>query len=308
MALRVGPSCLFLLLGSTALAQLSVPVFRSEGRLVVLSATAVDRRSRPVTNLRADEFRVYDEGRLQILSRFSRGRDLAARVLLLMDASGSMSGELRSASARMAALQILAALQPADEVALASFDDSYREIQPFTADKARVLAGLEAIRPYGSTAIHDSLERAARELARRGEGRRAVILITDGIDTSSRRTADDVIARSRALDVPIYTVSVVSPLDDPASSEFSGRDRATAAAAGQKALARYAEMSGGAAFTVSDFRGLKGAADRIAAELSCQYRLGYDPPEGPPRFRQVEIRSTRPGVSIRTRRGYLPQS
>jgi len=101
---------------------------------------------------------------------------------------------------------------------------------------------------------------------------------------------------------------VLSPLDDPASPRFTGRERPAAATAGSRLLARYAALSGGASFAVSDFPGLKKAADRIASELKFQYRLGYDPPPGPARFRRVEVRATRKGVVVKTRSGYVPQS
>src|SRR6185503_15460551 len=157
-----------------------------------------------------------------------------------------------------------------------------------------------------STGLHDGLDRAARDLASHGEGRRAVVVITDGVDTASQSQPDEVIARSRALDVPIYTLSVVSPLDDPASSRFSGEVQPADATRGAQVLARYAEMSGGASFVVSDFAKLKLAADRIVSELQHQYRLGYVPPAGPPGFRRVEVRATRKGVTVKTRSGYVP--
>jgi VWFA-related protein len=146
-------------------------------------------------------------------------------------------------------------------------------------------------------------------VASHGEGRRAVVVITDGVDTASQMTADTVIAHSRALDVPIYAVSVLSPLDDPESPRFVGREQAGAGTTGSAVLTRYAEMSGGAAFAVSDFKRLQQAARTVVEELKHQYRLGYDPPEGgPPRFRRVEVRSTRKGVVVRTRSGYFPPS
>ena len=135
-----------------------------------------------------------------------------------------------------------------------------------------------------------------------------MVVITDGVDTASKETPDAVIARSQALDVPIYTVTVVSPIDDPRSDVFVGRDQASAAVAGSALLGRYASLSGGAAFVVSDFAGLKKAADLVALELKHQYRLGYDPPEGPRRFRRVEVRTTRKGIVVRTRSGYIPPS
>jgi Ca-activated chloride channel family protein len=285
-----------------------VPSFSVRADLVVLSATAVDGKGRPVTDLRAEELRIFEEGRPQKLAHFSEGRDLPARVLLLVDASGSMNTELKITSSRMAAYQILDSLGPEDQVALAGFDSRYWGLVPFTRDRNEIKKAFGEITAFGSTALHDALDRAARDLASHGEGRRAVVVITDGLDTSSSRTPDEVIANSRALDVPIYAVSVLSPLDDPSSSLFVGRERPGPATAGSAILARYASLSGGAAFSISDFSALRRAALQIASELKHQYRLGYDPPEGPLRFRRVEVRSTRKGVVVRTRSGYVPAS
>jgi Ca-activated chloride channel homolog len=274
----------------------------------VLSATAVDGHGRPVTNLKQQELRVLEEGRPQAILHFAEGSEVPARILLLVDVSGSMNGQLKTTSARMAAKQILTALAPEDQVALAGFDSEYWGIVAWTADKKKVEEGFSNLKPFGSTALHDALDHAARDLASHGEGRRAVVVITDGIDTASKETPDAVIARSQALDVPIYTVTVLSPIDDPSSETFVGRGTTNAAAAGSALLARYAAMSGGAAFTVSDFSALKKAADQIALELKHQYRLGYDPPDGPRRFRRVEVRTTRKGILVRTRSGYWPPS
>lgn len=275
--------------------------------LVVFSATAVDGKGRPVTNLRREDFRVYDEGRAQSIAHFHGGLGLPARVLVLLDASGSMGSD-RVANARQAASQLLHALSPEDEVAVAGFDSRYWGVVAFTRDRQAVRAGLDSITPFGSTALHDALDKAARDIASHGEGRRAVVVLTDGVDTASQRTADEVIARSRALDVPIYAVSVVSPLDDPASPSFLGKRDAGEATAAAETLARYAELSGGAAFRVSNVAGLRIAAERIAAELKHQYRLGWDPSQGPSRFRRVVVLATRKGVRVRTRSGYLPPS
>jgi Ca-activated chloride channel family protein len=229
-------------------------------------------------------------------------------VLLLLDASGSMQGELKTTSTRMAAIQILAALDPEDEAALAAFDHKYWGVVAFTRDRAAIERAMGEIEPFGSTALHDALARAASDLASHGEGRRAVVVLTDGIDTASQLLPDEVLRRSQALDVPIYAVSVVSPLEDPASPRFSGRERPAPATAGAAVLARYAELSGGAAFTVSDIGALRAAAARIVTELKHQYRLGYDPPPGPPQFRRIDVRSTRKGVVVKTRRGYVPRT
>jgi len=297
---------LALLVAAEGRAQL--PSFSARSDLVVLSATAVNDKGRPVRDLKSSEFRIFEDGRPQKLEHFSHSSDVPARLLILVDASGSMNVEDKSASGRMAATQILASLAPEDEVALAGFDHKYWGIVRFTRNRDEIKKGLDDVEPFGSTALHDALDHAAHDLASHGEGRRAVVVITDGVDTASQTAPDVVIERSRALDVPIYAISVISPLDDPDSSLFTGRERPAAATAGLRQLQRYAAESGGAAFAVSDFRGLKGATDQIADELKHQYRIGYAPLESGPRFRKIQVKSTRKGVVIRTRSGYMPRS
>jgi len=282
--------------------------FSARSDLVVFSATAVDGKGRPVTDLRREDFRVLEEGRPQPLAHFHGGRGLPARILLLVDASGSMNEESKVANARWAAARILEALSPEDQVAVAGFDSRYWGVVAFTRDRDAVRKGIESITPFGSTALHDALDKAARDIASHGEGRRAVVVLTDGIDNSSQRTPDDVVARSKALDVPIYAVSVVSPLDDPASESYLGTKDAGQASAAAQMLERYAALSGGIELRVSSHAEIRQAADRIAGELKHQYRLGWDAPQGPARFRRVVVQSTRKGVIVRTRSGYMPPS
>jgi Ca-activated chloride channel family protein len=300
--------CVVLAVGTLpASAKGQVLSFSVRSELVVFSATAVDDKGRPVTDLRREDFRIYDEGRAQPIVHFFGGKGLPARVLVLLDASGSM-GDKRVASSREAAKQLLLALSPEDQVAVAGFDSRYWGVVAFTKDREVVRKGLDTITPFGSTALHDALDKAAHDIATWGEGRRAVVVLTDGIDTSSQKTAQEVIARSRALDVPIYVVSVVSPLDDPSSQSFLGEKEAGQEAAAAETLARYASLSGGASFRVSTLTGVVLAAQQIATELKHQYRIGWDPTQGSAPYRRVVVRSTRKGVIVRTRSGYVPPS
>ena len=300
--------CVVLALGTLpATAKGQVLSFSVRSELVVFSATAIDDKGRPVTDLRREDFRIWDEGRAQQIVHFYGGKGLPARVLLLLDASGSM-GDKRVASSREAAKQLLLALSPEDQVAVAGFDSRYWGVVAFTKDREVVRKGLDTITPFGSTALHDALDKGAHDIATWGEGRRAVVVLTDGIDTSSQKTAEEVIARSRALDVPIYVVSVVSPLDDPSSQSFLGEKEAGQEAAAAETLARYASLSGGASFRVSTLTGVVLAAQQIATELKHQYRIGWDPAEGSAPYRRVVVRSTRKGVIVRTRSGYVPPS
>jgi Ca-activated chloride channel homolog len=286
----------------------TAPRFGTESRLVVLSATAVDKKGRPVQDLRPEELQVYERGRQQRIVQFGHARATQARLLLIIDASGSMEAESRDSRVHATVEQILYALDPPDEVALAGFDSRYWGVVAFTKNRDAIRKGLTELTPFGSTALHDALDKGASDLASHGEGRRAILVITDGIDTASSKQPDEVIAHSQALDVPIYSISMVSPVDDPESSSFLGGNQGAAVASGRSVLRRYAEMSGGAAFVVSEPRRLSEAARQIVEELKHQYRLGYDPPDGPPGFRSIEVRTTRRGVRVRTRNGYVPPS
>ena len=305
---KAGLSALLLLL-PLGLEGQALPRFTGGSSLVVLSATALDKHGRPVTNLRQDEFRITEDGKPQPLQHFSQGVTAPARVLFLVDASGSMSADLKATSTRMALVQLLRALAPEDEAALAAFDHRYWGVVAFTKDRQAIETAYSEIEPFSSTALHDALDHAASDLASHGEGRRAVVVITDGVDTASQAKAEDVIARSQALDVPIYAVTVLSPLDDPKSDRFVGKDHPPGpGASGAEVLERYATLSGGAAFVVSEFGALQRAAQTITGELKQQYRLGYDPPSGPRRFRRIQVTTTRKGVVVKTRGGYLPSS
>ncbi len=291
-----------LLASGPANGPVEVPSFDAQTEIVILSAQALDRRGRPVLDLGRAEIRVFEEGAPQELVHFVRGEELEARVLLLVDLSGSMAGASKIANARLAATQLLSALGTRDQVALAGFDDRYFGLVPFTRERGLIENALADVQTFGTTALHDALERAVYDIASHGEGRRAIVVITDGGDNASQQTADQVIEVSRAVEVPIYALSVLSPLDDPRSKAF---------VAGQpppepSALGRFAALSGGLAFAVSDLQALERAAHQIMLEVKHQYRLGYVPPAGPRGFRRIEVRSTRRGVTIRTRTGYMP--
>lgn len=305
---RAAAAAVFLCVATPIPGVPQAPRFPGGTALVLLSATALDRQGRPVTDLRREEFRILEDGRPQKLEHFALGHETPARVLFLVDASGSMSGQLKVTSTRMALVQLLGALAPEDEAALAAFDHRYWGVVAFTRDRAAIQKAYTEIEPFSSTALHDALDHAASDLASHGEGRRAVVVITDGVDTASQARPEDVIARSRALDVPIYALTVLSPIDDPRSKRFVGKDNSSAGTAGAQVLDRYARLSGGAAFQVSDFPALQRAARTIVSELKHQYRLGYDPPPGPHRFRQIQVVTTRKGVVVKTRGGYMPSS
>ena len=142
-------------------------------------------------------------------------------LAILMDASGSMRVGAQLDASRRAVEHLLSWVQPeADEVSLFSFDRELRQEVPFTKDLAAVRRGLYKIEALGLTSLYDAIGRTARTLADRPSPRRAVIVITDGLDTSSALTPSEVSGLASAIDVPVYVIAVLSPLDHP-GTEFA---------------------------------------------------------------------------------------
>ena len=284
--------------------------FSARSDLVVFSATAVDGKGRPVTDLRREDFRIFEEGRAQPIAHFHGGRGLPARILLLVDASGSMSEERKVANARLGGRPDPRRPGPGGPGGGGRLRQPLlgrRGLHPRPGGRAQ--GPRRPSRPFGSTALHDALDKAARDIASHGEGRRAVVVLTDGMDTSSQKTPDEVIARSRALDVPIYAVSVVSPLDDPASDSFLGKKEAGEAAAADRDARPLRRALRGRRLPGEQPRGpAPGRRPDRRASSSTSTVSGGTPPSGPSRFRRVVVQSTRKGVTVRTRSGYVPPS
>jgi Ca-activated chloride channel family protein len=272
---------------------------------VHLTVTVTKKNGRLVTNLKEKDFRVYEDGVPQDLTYFARGTDSPVDILLLVDASGSMDVVSKVANARNAAIQLIHSLDPADRVAVYAFDQHLYEATSFTENKEKAISTLQKIEPFGATALYDAVALAASEIQHRGFGRRAIVVMTDGVDTSSRLSIGEAIDRAKGVDIPVYAVRVVSPLDDPSSDRYvrvHGRE-----AKDEDALERFSKETGGRLFTGSEIGALRLIALQIREELKTQYRLGYVPTNKAKdgRFRRVDIQTRRRGVVVHARRGYF---
>jgi VWFA-related protein len=290
---------------AAALAVAQVPRFEGGTQMVTLTASAVDGKGRPVLDLRARDVQVLENGKPQKLSHFSQADLAPAKLLVLVDGSGSMTGD-KPARARTAFLRLLAGLTPRDEAAVASFDRDYVLRVPFTTDRKRLLEGYDQIPSFGLTALYDALGRAAQDLGgSEGEGRRAVVAFTDGVDNASGLTPLQAVQTARSLATPVYAISVLSPQEDPSQDLYLMPRPDGMPRFGRAVLANFADDTGGTVFVASDLPAVETAVTRILNEVRHQYRLGYDPPPGPPGFRRLEVKSTRRGVVMRARKGYL---
>jgi Ca-activated chloride channel family protein len=224
--------------------------------------------------------------------------------MLLLDASGSM-GE-RMPAARAAALDLVRTLRPSDRGALVLFSDSVRIAQALTDDHARLEAAIRDAAPAGGTALHEALYIALRQFTRqRADGeirRQALVVLSDGEDTTSRNvTEQDVLDIARRSAVTVFTIVPAADIDiDPFA-------RITRAGPGAEFYMRnLARETGGRAFNPSRADDLSGAYRQIADELRQQYWLAYIAPAAGAGFRRLSVQIVNhPEFRARTRSGYF---
>jgi Ca-activated chloride channel family protein len=266
-------------------------VVRVESDLVVLNVTVTDKQGRYVHKLARPEFKVFEDGREQQVSLFSVEETPFAAAILL-DTSGSM--ETRLTLARAAAIRFLEGMREDDVASVYDFHSEVEQLQDFST--GRDLPPMAyTLHSEGMTALNDAVVRASKDLARRPEKRRAVILLTDGLDTKSGATAERALNAALAANATIYTVDMVDP-------QAKALDKMQAAGA----LKYFANKSGGRYISSPGGRALDEAFDEIREELSNQYTLGYRPTnrERDGRWRKVELKLDRPELNARTRDGY----
>ena len=281
----------------------SQATFRSGVDLVTVSATVRNSKGRLVTNLTKQDFEVIDRGERRAISEF-RSERAPLSLAILFDVSGSMDIADRSTAARFAAFHLLNSLDEGrDEAGLFAFDSRLREVAPFTVDTRALKGALGEVDPFGATSLHDAISAAAERVASRPMSRRAVVVLTDGVDTSSQLTPAQVSATAAAIDVPVYIIAVVSPIDDPGSDRATpGSQRQAPASVGT--IEDLARWTGGALYYSSTSASAYKAARAVIDELRHLYLIAFEPGAAPG-WHPLEIRTSQKDFVVRTRGGYV---
>jgi Ca-activated chloride channel family protein len=276
-----------------------VATFKSSVDLVRVSAVVRDKKGRFVHDLTARDFEVTDGGIRRTISDF-RHDEAGVSVAMLFDVSGSM--ESMMPHAREAAGHLLSWLNhEEDEAAIFTFDTRLDEVTPFTSGLSTLPAKLAAVRPFGATSLHDAIARTAERVAKREGLRRAVVVFTDGQDNASRLTAGEVSGIASAIDVPVYIVGVVSPVDDPAAATAAiSADRSALTGA----LSDLATWTGGRTFVVSSIAQRSLVARLIVDELRHQYLIAFESSRTPG-WHPLVVRARDKDLTVRARSGYI---
>jgi len=278
------------------------PMFKAMTERVTVAATVRDQHGRPVTNLQAQDFQVLDSGRTRQILEFERDQ-APMSLAILADYSGSMDVAAKRSVAREMVRQLVGGLMPGeDKVGLFAFDLELREVQPIRPAPGNVLQGIDRLEPWGKTRLLDSIAETGRKLAQTSGGRRAVVVLTDGEDNASALSAPEVSAIASSIDVPVYIVLIVSPLDRVGKSTTSLIDPHLAEQR-DGALGNLARWTGGDILVPVSEVEMQAATKQIVDELRQQYLLAFEP-SAQPGWHPLEVR-TRPNLIVRARSGYL---
>jgi VWFA-related protein len=277
------------------------PTFKAGVDLVTVSVVVKNREGKPVTGLSREDFELTDAGRVRGISDF-RSEPAPVSLAVLLDTSGSMQIDPKWPNARDAITRLAGELQSGrDQIALLTFDNELHEVQPYTTTPSDVVRKLHSVHPFGSTALYDAVVQAGRTLATQGESRRAVVVVTDGLDNRSRSTAATASAVVSAVDMPVYTIVVTSP-HDRAEDEVVGGDRSATRSAGT--LENLSQWTGGALFQGGTAAESEAAVRQIVTELRHQYVMSFES-SAPAGWHPLAVRVRDGKLVVRTRSGYV---
>ena len=264
----------------------------------------VTRGGQRVTDLPRSAFTVYDEGEAQELVTFEQG-DVPLAATLLVDTSVSMEGR-RIRAALEGARAFADSMRPLDRTSLMLFSDRLLHLTPFTGDAATISAGLNGVAAAGGTALNDHLYAALKRLDVE-QGRRVVVLLSDGIDVESVLSIEDVLWKAQRSQALVYWIRLLDSETGPVVSRTSAWRDTAGHRREQDGLVRLVEQSGGRIVDLSRIEEAPGAFRAILSELRDQYVLGYYPSvnRNDGRWHRVQVRVPGFGNAVRTREGYV---
>ncbi|MCC7241408.1 MAG: VWA domain-containing protein [Acidobacteria bacterium] len=288
-----------LAVASAATAQDSTQVFRAGIAVVSLNVTVANSQNRFVTGLEQSDFSVFEDGAAQDLLYFSK-TSLPIALSLLIDTSASM--EERLAVAQDAAVGFAQRVRSQDMAQVIDFDSRVEILQNFTNDKATLERAIRSTSSGGSTSLYNAVYIALRELAKvkaksQDDVRReAIVLLSDGEDTTSLVSFEEVMELVKRSETSIYTIGL-QPREQSALKGFRQAEFV---------LRQLAQETGGRSFFVQQAEELSGVYGQIADELSSQYTMAYVPKntKRDGAWRRLLVQVGRPNVTVRTKRGY----
>ncbi len=277
------------------------PVFGAGIEVININVSVTDARGRYITDLGKTDFSVFEDGVRQELSIFNH-EDIPISLVVMLDTSASMDEKLPTA--RAAAIRFVGTLRPQDNAQIMQFNDRTTILQDFAADHSLLEGAISRTEAAGPTALHNALYVALKELERQktvGElRRRAIVLLSDGEDTASLVSDDQVLDLARKTEINIYAISLrPRRMSDRSQVKFSQAAHL---------LTALTTDTGGQVHFPNSLSELDAVYDRIAEELRTQYSLGYvsNNPRRDGKWRRIVVRiATREDLQVRHKLGYF---
>lgn len=272
---------------------------------ITIAVTVQDKKGRYVNDLEEKDFIVYENGERKTINYFQHDQSAPLSLTVLLDVSGSMAMEDKFEDCRRA-LQVLAEkiLSPRDELALLVFADGEVEVAArHQVDRSAFLEALNNEKAYGKTALNDAVAVSPQYAVRARNEKRALILITDGIENDSQSSADQALEIARRVDVPIYVIGYRIPRAEEILARHRRRAGLTTIGI-VETLNLFAGATGGQAFFLDDLESLLATLYEIKKEQSHQYIIGYTSYKEDDRYRRILVTTPRGNYRIRTRQGY----
>jgi len=269
--------------------------------LVHVAATVKNRAGQLVGSLHQEDFEIFDNGVRQEVAIFERQADQPLSVALLVDVSGSTNQDLKfeTDSAVRFVRTLLSFRNSQDQVALYAFDDSVTQVHNYTRNIVSLEAMLRQMHGSAGTSLYDAIWLASHDLELR-DGRKALVLVSDGGETTSKIDSHRALEAAQLADAVIYPV-IVMPITNDAGRDIGG----------EHALQFMAEGTGGRTFLLSEGPQLDRAFNSIITELRTEYLLGYYPHDVPltkERFHKLEVRLKSPELRASARNGYYGEA
>jgi VWFA-related protein len=279
------------------------PTFRAAISMVSVSAVVRKHNGQWVSGLQQNEFEVLDNGAPRAIQAFD-STTRGVNVALLVDFSGSMDIAAKLTPVRQTAQMLIDWMTPAnDTMGLFAFDTKLHELQPMEPVPGAVMSKLDTLRPYGATSIYDAIAETSKQLTTQGP-RRAIVALTDGGDNASKLSPEVVSGIASSIDVPVYIVVVVSPLDKSGNTVL---DAPALDAVMHGRLADLAHWTGGEIFAALGPAQASTTARQIISELRQEYWLAFEPGAAPG-WHTLEVRTRHKDLVVRARSGYMVQA
>jgi VWFA-related protein len=276
--------------------------FKSSIDVVTIHAAVRDKRGRLVRGLTERDFQVIDDGEQRPIIDLRSDDAAPVSVAILFDVSGSMSVGSKIPLARSVFDAFARGLRPGhDEAAVFTFDSSLHEKQSFTKNPNEARGALPRDEAFGATSLYDAAAATAQRIGDSKVIRRAIIILTDGIDTSSALSPAEVSGLASAIDVPVYVVAAVASIDRRLALENTER---SSWASTEADLRDLAEWTGGGLRVASTIPEAEAAGLSLLDELRHQYVIAIEASQKPG-WRRIEVRPSDESMSVRVRSGYF---